>query len=98
MRTAEKGAKSLQVLVFCDKHIDRYVLFTRSWTLRDQKPLRRRLRRLETDDLTTTWDNEQIVMTPNHVRHRHFSTVHFSFEHGGRRGRREVEPQSWHAG
>ena len=64
------GGHDTQSIVFWDDNVDRYAMFTRSWTPKGG-PRIRRVRRLETDDLKTKWDNEQLVMVPDEADGAH---------------------------
>jgi len=59
------GHIDTQNIIFWEPGIERYLFFTRLWALNLDKVKRyRTVRRLESDDLMT-WDNEQVVLTPD---------------------------------
>ena len=62
------GGHDTQSIVFWDRKVNRYALYTRHWMhQRDRQRAYRAVRRLETDDLKTGWDQQAIVMAPDEI-------------------------------
>ena len=65
------GDVDSQSIIFWDRHIERYALYTRFWKSHRHKTApkpedHRTVRRLESDDLLR-WDNQVVVMQPDEV-------------------------------